>query len=191
MNPFEELLLHYGSQSVPPHLEKLLNASKKAELEKLIRSITVTQEELVVLVHTSEKIGYKHFLNYGQWIPQHLIPSEEEKKALSENGVGELKGKALKHLKKVNQIFKERKYRVGHLFVGSQKWHLFYLDLKDIEQDNNHWMNGPHLHFTNYLSPGLSIDHVIDRFQKLDFDFGSRLHIKYVGGAKRPDPISK
>lgn len=184
MNPFEELLLHYASQSAPTHLEKLLNASKKAELEKLIRSITVTQEDLVVLVHTSEKIGYKHFLNYGQWIPQHLIPSEEEEITLSENGVGELKGKALKYVRKVSQLFKERKYRVGHLFVANQKWHLFYLDLKDIEQQTNHWMGGPHLHFTNYLLPGLSIDQVIDRFLKLDFDFGSRLHIKFLASRK-------
>ena len=184
MNPFEELFLHYASQSVPPQLEKLLNASKKSELQKLVRSIAVTQEELVALVHTSEKIGYTHFINYGQWIPKHLVPTEEEQKALSENGVGELKGKSSKYLKKVSQIFKERKYRVGHLFVANQKWHLFYLDLKDIEQQTNHWMGGPHLHFTNYLLPGLSIDQVIDRFLKLDFDFGSRLHIKFVAAGK-------
>ncbi len=29
---------------------------------------------------------------------------------------------------------------------------LFYLHLIDIDQGNNHWMNGPHLDFTYYYN---------------------------------------
>ena len=146
---------------------------------KFTHSLQISKAELVTLIHTCGKIGYKHFMQYGQWVPQHLKPSSEEEKAFEKAGVGQFSGKAAKYFSKIANVFEERKYRVGHLFVGMRRWHLLFLELQDINNDNNHWVEGSHVHFTNDLCSPLDIDDVSIKFTSLDFEIGKRLHIRF------------
>ena len=185
MNPFEAFFLHYTSQPVPRHLADLFSITEKKNLEKYVRTITISKVDLVTLTHTSQKIGYHHFIEYGDWIPPHLKPSKEEEEAFRSSGVGRLGGKAAKYVSKIANTFKERSYRVGHLFVGQQRWHLLFLELRDIKEEKNHWVEGPHIHFTNDLCSSLGIDDVSKKFTTLDFEMGKRLHIKWAN--QRPE----
>lgn len=78
MNPFVNFLRHYASQPVPPHLEKLFSISGKKESEKYIHDLEISKVDLVTLSHTCAKIGYQHFIENGQWIPDHLETTREE-----------------------------------------------------------------------------------------------------------------
>jgi hypothetical protein len=180
MNPFERFLLYHASQAVPAHLASLFAISAKKELAKYVKALTISKVDLVTLTHTCRKIGYHHFIEYGDSIPVHLTPSEEEKVAFQKNGVGPLTEKAAKYVSRISNRFKERSYRVGHLFVGMQRWHLLFLELRDIREEGNHWVEGPHIHFTNDLCSSLGIDEVSKKFTALDFDLGKRLHIKWA-----------
>lgn len=180
MNPFEKVLIRYTSQPVPPHLAELFRITHKKELLKYIHAMQISKSDLVTLVYTCSQIGYHHFIEYGQWVPEHLKTSEDERHAFEKSGVGQLDGKAAKYISKISNTFIERKYRVGHLFVGKERWHLLFLELKDIKCDENHWVAGPHIHFTNDLCSRLEIDEVSKKFTALDFEMGERLHVRWV-----------
>lgn len=180
MNPFEKFLIHYASQPVPKHLQELLSITSKKELKKFAHSLQIFKADLVTLTHTCNKIGYHHFIQYGQWVPEHLKPTTDEKEAFEKSGVGKLEGKAAKFISKISNTFIERKYRVGHLFVGRKRWHLLFLELRDIKSEENHWVAGSHIHFTNDLCSPLGIDEVSRKFAELDFEMGERFHVKWV-----------
>jgi hypothetical protein len=179
MNPIESFLRHYLSQPVPPNLERLFAITDKKELIRFVKSIHISADELAILAHTSRRIGYFHFIEFGEWIPPHLQPTKEEKTAFQRTAVGKLDPKAAKLFSKISNILKERIYRVGHLFVGRERWHLLFLELRDIKEEDNHWAAGPHIHFTNDLCSSLRIDDVSKKFTTLDFDLGQRLHIRW------------
>jgi hypothetical protein len=190
MNPFERFFFYYASQPVPRQLDELFAITKKKDLEKYVQTLRISKKDLVTLTHTCQKIGYYHFIEYGDWVPAHLKPTEEEKTAFRGAGVGKLDGKAAKFVSKIANTFKERSYRVGHLFVGHQRWHLLFLELRDLKEEGNHWAAGPHIHFTNDLCSPLGIDDVSKKFTTLDFDMGERLHIKWVNKSSVPTPAS-
>lgn len=180
MNPFENFFQHYTSQPVPPTLMKLFSITEKKELRNFARSASISKVELVALTHTCHKIGYQHFIEYGNWIPAHLKATLEENEAFQRARVGHLTETAAKFVAKISNTFTERKYRVGHLFVGNQRWHLLFLELSDIREHGNHWEVGPHIHFTNDLCSPLGIDEVSRKFTALDFKMGQRHHIKWL-----------
>jgi hypothetical protein len=99
---------------------------------------------------------YKYSFHFSETIPDHLHPKDEELVALGTNGVGQLKGPALKAMRKVNQIFRDRRQLAMHLFyVPSQNyWHLFYFDQRDYQQNKNHWKHGSHIHFSKHIYQG-------------------------------------
>ncbi|MEI6137370.1 MAG: hypothetical protein WCQ48_08180, partial [Chloroflexota bacterium] len=66
-----------------------------------------------------------HRPHYSQRVPEHLEPSAEDRRALEESGVGRLKPRAQKTMRKVFQLFKERRTLAGHMFynAGLHEWH--------------------------------------------------------------------
>jgi hypothetical protein len=84
------------------------------------------------------------------------VPSEEDHRALSENEVGLLKPRVRKTMRKVFQLFKERRTLAGHMFYtpGLHEWHFFSFDQNDLlETSGNHRVQGAHIHFLNWLWP--------------------------------------
>jgi hypothetical protein len=170
--------MHNGSRKsvgVPDYLQKLLSIEKKSELEKFCRGITITLEDLVMLIVNSGMIGYMHLRDHHEFVPKHLPPSDEELNALFDSHVGEkLTGSAKKCVNKVSQIFKERRYLSLHVFLNAQKWHLFYFDQNSVQ--GLHWKHGAHIHFVNYLC--IDINNCCDDFDKVE---SVSLHIRYKG----------
>jgi len=123
---------------------ELFGKKKLKEVKKYAKNMVLWQNEFVALILMARNglDHYKYAVHYWEEQPEHLQLSEEEKKAFSENGVGPLKGKAKKALSKTMQMFVQRKWVVGHLFYTAnfKIWHLFYFDLKDVSDQNNHWV---------------------------------------------------
>jgi len=176
-----DCLFNLFSSGVPEYLQRMLEIEKKSELEKYSKNITITQEDFARLVFNSYAIGYNHRIKYHDFVPSHLVPTDEERKALRSSKVGEsLKGSAKKFVTKVSAIFNERRYLVAHIFHNENKWHLFYFDQRDIENmRGNHWKKGVHIHFVNYLWPCYNINKLWENFDKEDASAGDKLHIRF------------
>ena len=129
---------------------------------------------------------FRHRIHYGDYMPDHLVPSESEVKALGENGVGPLKGDALKMIRKVFQGFKDRRYLVGHIFYTSNlmEWHFFQFDQRDIDEgESNHWKEGSHVHLVNWvLRPKYDAQSLWSEFTSGKVKLGGSIHMRFVSG---------
>ena len=176
----DKLLQEILESEVPEYLHKMLEIEKKSELEKYCKNLIITQEALFKLITSSHKIGYLHQIKHIDFVPPHLKPTGKEKEALSSAKAGEtLAGDAKKLVNKISQIFKERRLLSVHVFCNNTKWHLFYFDQDDMEERNNHWKHGPHIHFVNYLWPNLDINNLWKLFNKVESSAAGKLHIRY------------
>lgn len=165
------------SVGVPDYLQKLLSIEKKSELERFCRDITVSRDDLTMLIVNSATIGYVHRSKHHEYVPKHLNISDEELDSLSDSLVGKkLTGKAKKCVNKISQTFKERRCLSLHLFVNfnNLKWHLFFFDQNSVQ--GAHWKHGAHIHFTNYLWSNLDFDNNLDDFDKIE---NGSLHIRF------------
>src|SRR5882762_10147571 len=110
-------------------LLKIFKFKKKKDLEQYCRGVVVDGNDFVSLILSCELRGnpFLHQISYKDIIPPHLVPSESEHQALTDNGLGELGPEALKAVRKMAQIFDERRYMVGHMFLtpNQYEWHFF------------------------------------------------------------------
>lgn len=117
-------------ESIPDYLQELLAIEKKSELKKFCKKITITLDDLFILILYSSTIGYLHALKHHEFVPKHLPPKDNELRALGHAHAGKiLTGDAKKCVNKISQIFKERKRLFAHVFYNNTKWHIFYFDL--------------------------------------------------------------
>ena len=135
-------------------LVELCNFKDKRELEKFCRTLTIRQTDFVQFILCAQSGGlvpYRYASHFEDRPIPHLIPSEEERAALSVNGLGPLKGHARKALTKMSQFLRDRRHLCAHLFYTPDYafWHLFYFDQRDMAARDNHWEYGAHLHYAS------------------------------------------
>ncbi len=133
------------------------------------RSAVISRSDFADLVLACECCGepFLHKIFYRDTIPEHLHPSDTEHKALADNGVGPLGPEAAKAVRKMAQMFEERRYLVGYMFYNRDlsRWHFFCFDQRDLEERRpNHWKEGSHVHFMNWLWPKQDVQSVWSQF---------------------------
>ncbi|MGH8509117.1 MAG: hypothetical protein ACREVH_10415 [Gammaproteobacteria bacterium] len=166
-------------------LIELFNARKKREAESLARNLTVTSEAFANLI-LAGRVGallpqYHYQAHFDEVTPPNLEPTKEEFAALGRNGVGLLKGKALKASRKMGQIFRDRRLLCVHLFYApSQKyWHMFHFDQRDTTWLQNHWRKGPHVHYASDLMNKSPLTEVWAKVCKRPAEFPKSIHLRY------------
>ena len=183
------------SDSTSKNLLALFDFTKKSELEKHAKQIAIHKGEFANLVAVAkfEKLGpYQHDMYSRDFIPDHLQPRSEDAANLGDIEVGKpLPRSAQKFFRKVNQIFKQRRFLVGHLFYMpcQTRWHFFYFDQRDmsVEAPANHWRGGPHLHLINWLWPNWTAETLWDHFVSGNVKLGGSLHIRWVVDSPHDD----
>jgi hypothetical protein len=161
---------------VPGYLQKLLSIEKKTELKKYCRDITISMDDFTMLIVNSSVIGYVHWSEHPEYVPEHLLYSDEELDALFDSPIGKkLTGKAEKCVNKISQTFKERRCLSLHLFsnINDYTWHLFFFDQNSVS--GTHWKYGAHMHFVNHLWSNLNFNNDLDDFKKIE---NMSLHIR-------------
>lgn len=177
-------MLEFDSKNLPALLE-LLNLVSKAEVKRHCRDLIVSSNDFAALI-LAGKIGelypYVYTSHFLETVPQHLAPSESEQLAVSRTGVGKLPGDAKKFFTKINQIFLQRRMFAAHLLATSDQayWHLFYFDQRDFSTEQNHWKEGPHIHYANDRFHRDSLESIMARVQTGDTAFLKAVHIPYV-----------
>jgi hypothetical protein len=178
--------------SEPIDLERLWRVftfDKKRDLKKYCDNAIIHKRDFATLVMACKagRLPFEHKMHYKDHVPAQLVPSEKEQDALSTNGLGPLKGDALKMMRKMGQLFKDRRYLVGHIFYTSAEWHFFYFDQWDIDQKKgNHWSGGSHVHFINWLWPNYDPQTVWSTFVAGGEPPKGALHIRFVTEQNQP-----
>jgi hypothetical protein len=170
-----------------PSLEtllKLFEFDKKRELERYCRITIISKSDFANLVLACDISGepFLHRISFRDIVPEHLNLSDADHKALADNGVGPLGPEAAKAVRKMFQIFEERRYLVGHMFHNRDlsKWHFFCFDQRDLEERRpNHWKEGSHVHFMNWLWPNQDAKTVWSEFVSGNYKPGSSIHLRF------------
>jgi hypothetical protein len=136
-------------------LVALFNLSRKREVEAHCRRLVVRSEEFAQVLLAARVAGlgpYVYANHFVEVAPATLVPTTEELSALGRNGLGRVAGGALKAVRKMDQMFKDRRLLAVHLFYSrSQKyWHMFHFDQRDYSDEKNHWAHGPHIHYSQH-----------------------------------------
>jgi hypothetical protein len=170
---------------------KLFTFEKKRELEKYCRELVIYGTDLAAFIFTCEttRIPFLHQIHYRDHVPEHLNPTDEELAALSASPVGALLHPAAqKAVRKLSQSFRDRRYLVGHIFYVPDlaKWHFFQFDQRDLEDERgNHWKEGAHIHFLNWLWPNYDVQTLWANFTSGKVKLNDSLHVRYTDTTRR------
>ncbi len=135
------------AKGIPDKIQTLLGYTKKSKLAAYCARITISEDDLFLLMHNCSQIGYAHRSKFPEYVPESRKLTVSDRNVMSRNEPAKFVGK-------IHAIFEERKKYMVHLFESGEKWHCFYYTYKDMEpMSKNHWKHGPHLHFVNYLWP--------------------------------------
>lgn len=94
-------------------LLQLFNIDKKRELVRYCRDLVIYSSDFVSLILAGQTGVLEPYLYANQFmdkVPEQLHPSDKERNAMGEATVGALEGKSRKFVRKVFQIFKDRRY---------------------------------------------------------------------------------
>lgn len=175
----------------PDGFIKLFNIEKKGELVKYCKNLTIYQSDLVSFISMCKAglSGYKYVSSFRDKVPNHLILTDEDRKALSSNGVGPLNERARKSANKMFQFFEERCYSIAHLFYSDslKYWHLFYFGNRHLSDIKNHWKKGQHIHLINNLwFENMRADEVWEQYLSGNLGVSTTIHIRYSIKHKKP-----
>lgn len=154
-------------------------------MEKYCRELVVARDQLVELFlngHAGNTGRFAYAVHFQQYHPGSLRPTDAERAALAENGLGPLKGKALKLITKVTQMFKDRRLLAVHLFYSADRkyWHMIYFDQRDNAEMDNHWQHGPHIHYSSELFTTAPLQEIWANATSEQATFPPSVHIRYV-----------
>lgn len=141
---------------VPEDVLQLLSIEKKATLVRFCRGLTITKSALAALVFRASDLGYWYDRKTFEYVPESLQRGADPPPTMA-NEDGSFTKDGQKFANRIVSIFDQRRVFIAHLFYNADKWHIFYLDYGDIEDHaDNHWKEGPHVHFVNYLWANLT-----------------------------------
>ena len=183
------------SEKTVEALLKIFTFDRKRDLEQYCKGLVISGRDFARLVMACKRYGkpFRHTISYRDIIPEHLGFSGADhdvlrKDVLRKNGVGPLGPAAAKAVGKLFQTFEERRYLVGHMFYTPDlsEWHFFCFDQRDLEEETrNHWTKGSHVHFINWLWPGLDAQFVWSRFANAAHRPGSSVHVRFLSGLNK------
>jgi hypothetical protein len=165
-------------------LLKIFEFEKKGDVKKYCGGLVISSKDFFALVLACEHSGipFSHEITYRGKVPGHLVPSDSEIEALKNTPAGSLlSGDADKAVRKMSQMFEERRYLVGHMFFvpDLSRWHFFCFDQRDLETEGNHWKKGSHVHFVNWLWPGQDAKAIWSDYVTEDIRPGGALHLRF------------
>jgi hypothetical protein len=171
-------------------LLKLFTFDKKRELERYCRKIVINSSSFADFILACELglFPFLHKIHYRDHVPEHLYLSDKDSAALAANPLGRLQPDAQKAVKKISQMFKDRRYLVGHIFYlpDLSKWHFFQFDQRDLEDERrNHWKEGAHIHFLNWLWPNYEPKTLWANFTSGKAKMNDALHVRYLDAARQ------
>lgn len=174
----------------PEALTAIFGFRKLAALKKHCSAVTLHGCDLanLILAAQSELSPLCHLPIFLHHHPEHLALKDGDLKALVENGVGPMSAAGRKTVRKLGEMFNQRRLLSCHLFWLIEdpeklptRWHLFHFDDKSVKADDNHWKHGSHIHLMNHLThPALPLKELLDKLDNEERPWlGRSLHIRW------------
>jgi hypothetical protein len=163
-----------------PDLMTIFGIGTPRELKRFCRTATINRYELASVIAWchSDKAVFQHTASHRDFVPQHLQLSEADFAALAVNDIGNLSEAAQKAVNKADAMFDDRRMLSGHMFQSIHGWHFLYYDNRDRDQDDNHWVGGPHVHLINHVLTKHSSNVIWRKFCDGNPKMGGALHIR-------------
>ncbi len=118
------------------------------------------------------------FFEYRQFRPPNVDLGATE--AFRASKEGKPTPETIRTVRKINEVFHQRRLLTAHIFINQQRWHIFYFDQRDMEASApNHWEHGSHIHFVNDLWPNYDPQDVWNLFELAETRVKGKLHIRY------------
>jgi len=180
----EECDRQLDSEGIPKKLQTLLRFTRKSKLVAYCKRITISEDELFLLLHNCSQIGLKHQSKFIEFVPQ--------SRKLLDSDISDMKqGNPRKFSSKVRSIFAERKKYSVHLFSMGNEWHCFYYTYQDMEcGGKSHWALGPHLHYVSHLWPNYRKRQVWESFDSRNINIQG-VHIKLIRSEMDAEAINQ
>ncbi|TGM62961.1 hypothetical protein EHQ94_19745 [Leptospira meyeri] len=138
-------------EGIPINISQLLNCKNKEEEIKLSKNLKINTHDFAVFIQNAPTYGYSYSCTKYEFTPEHLNLTEKNIQNLFLDPNNSSYNEKEKAFNKISETFKVRKQILGHLFNKEEKWHLFYLEGKDLSQyESNHWVGGPHIHYLSH-----------------------------------------
>lgn len=168
---------------IPPTLLGLMCCRRKSDLKKLAQRTVIARDEPanIILAALSGGLPWLHQRHHRNFTPEHLEWGEKDFAAIRESKPGKASPSAQKAMNKTMSMFNERRLLNGHLFYTPDlsNWHLIYFDQRDYSDRDNHWTQGSHLHFINYLWPQRDAQSTWDEFRSGNPMMRGSLHVAW------------
>jgi len=161
------------SMGIPDKLRQLLEISSKPKLKHYCNRLSISEKELIILIHNCSQIGFTHRSKFPIYVPQHLEVNNSDLSNLK-------KREPTKFFKKINaRLYGEEKRIHVHLLEKESQWHCFFCTYQDMQSDDNHWKNGSHIHYVSYLWPDYHKKQIWESFDKRCTDITGSIHIRF------------
>jgi len=166
-----------GVTAIASELRDLLATKDRKSAQRLARTISLPDEQLVALIANAGELGYAHERVNREDRPAHLKLTDEETHAYF-YGRATAPDLAAKAQSKILAMFRERRVLTGHIFWNDERWHAFTFTYDDAWMGRRgHWKEGPHLHYTSDLfEPGRKAKDVLAELVRPD----SKVHGEHI-----------
>lgn len=116
------------SMGIPDKLRQILEIGSKSKLKQYCNRLSISEKELLILIHNCSQIGFTHRSKFPIYVPQHLEVNDSDLSNLK-------KGEPTKFLKKTNaRLYGEEKRILVHLLEKESQWHCFFVPTKICNQ---------------------------------------------------------
>ena len=181
----EQAVANEMSSPSMPDFMKLFGFTKKRELERYCRNMVIHQRDFADFIFTCEmgQGPFLHQIHHRDHQPEDAQLTDDDLAALAKNPVGPLQGPAQKTVRKIGHLFNVRRYLVGHIFYTEDlsEWHFFQFDQRDLENARpNHWKEGAHIHFINWLWPNHDAITLWKNFTSGKAKMNDSLHVRFT-----------
>lgn len=168
---YENMILRLG---IPKDIDALLTASSKREVERIAKALTITENDLFLLVHNHAQKGFTYRSRFPDFVPDHLQITDIDREDMRAGVLGRIS-------RKFTSLFTFRKFIHVHMLEAREQWHCLYFSYADIDESTaNHWKHGPHLHYVSHLWPRLDPQRVWEGFDKRRGRVSAGVHIRLL-----------
>jgi hypothetical protein len=173
---FQEIML----QKLPAQIFNILENSKKKEQLKLLKGLSLTEDELSLFI-------FQAWTNFG--FKYSMYTSRHNHKGLNENEMplfahkdddGEVKviGETELSQGQIKNAIDYRTVIISRFLDKGEKWHCFFLTFQSLNGKEIYKDGQPHLHFISHTW-GLSRDYVLEQLRSKDYKLPSLPHIDF------------
>jgi hypothetical protein len=163
----------------------LFNSKSLADVRRISRAAIISSADLGDVLLFAQATGgvppYAYAVHFREISSPHLRLTKDEQRALASNGLGPLRGLAVKAANKISQTFEERRLLAAHLFYvpTHERWHLFYFDTRDTDDRKSHWKHGPHIHYSSNFFIAEKLESVWSRVRAEEPIFPRSVHVRF------------